>query len=638
MNNCPECGKPIPAGLQYCPSCIEKPRDFSTEVTAHINLLKRKIEKEPLNAQLHIELADIYHKHASQKQALSEYEKAINANANNFDAQIKSAHIYLKFGETSKAEDAFRAALHISPKSTESLIGLFRTYYLQDRTEEAIALCEKIVEFKPNNIEFHILLKNLYNKKGDKEKAFDELLKLEALSPDSEQFVKEIALHYQKENKMEKAKEYYDKMLNMDIKDIDLGYQIGQYYYDNKKYDKAIEHLNGLLELDNITPERDAMIRVYKALACFDKGDIPEAKNVVDKMQPVDAQELDEETQKKLASLFFRIGQDELKNSKAKKAIAGFEKALVYDDKNAGYRQMLEETKYKAVTSSKKLFRKIYLIAGGTIVAFIIIIFAWILTHNKIIIDIETAEDITILVDGKPVQTKSENSSIISSPILMMGKHNVEIERRGYEKWQNSVSIGFGRSTRLKVALIPIYSFLQITSIPENARVIVDGQFVGKTPFVSDRILTCPHIIELERVGHAKWHTNLVITERDSIDLGIISLKNLAGKWYGEIGKDTYAYNAAFNMTINQTNADLTVKYYHQPREDFVYSGTIYGKIENGEFYAEGTVIYRFPKVFYRAKTKKKIVMQGKISDNWEKIEGKHSIENLAGQYWWASR
>jgi len=38
------------------------------------------------------------------------------------------------------------------------------------------------------------------------------------------------------------------------------------------------------------------MICTYKALACFDKGDIPKAKNVVDKMQLVDAQELNEET------------------------------------------------------------------------------------------------------------------------------------------------------------------------------------------------------------------------------------------------------------------------------------------------------------------------------------------------------
>jgi len=40
--------------------------------------------------------------------------------------------------------------------------------------------------------------------------------------------------------------------------------------------------------------------------------------------------------------------------------------------------------------------------------------------------------------------------------------------------------------------------------------------------------------------------------------------------------------------------------------------------------------------VFYLAQTKKKIVMRGKISDNWERIEGKYSIEGIAEQNWWA--
>jgi tetratricopeptide (TPR) repeat protein len=501
MENCPECGKPIPEGLQYCPSCIEKPVDLSAEIMAHINLLKKKIEKEPLNAKLHLDLAEIYQKHSYNKQALSEYEKAVHADVKNFDAHIKSAYIYLKFRETKKAENAFRAALHINPKSTESLIGLFRTYYLQDRTEEAIVLCEKIVRSKPDNVEFHILLKNLYNKKGNKEKFLIELLKLESL-------------------------------------DIDLGFQIGKYHYDNRGYDKAIEHLNGLLKLKNITLERDAMTRTYMALACLDKGDIPEAKKIIGKIQPSYAQNMDQEAQKKLASLFFKIGQNELHNNKAKKAIAFFEKALSFDKETIDYARVLDKTKNESVISNKKVLKKVSVIAVGAIAVSIFIVFVWILTHNKIIIDIEPAENTTLLIDGKSMKTKVENPGIISSPTLLMGKHDIEIEKTGYEKWQGSANIGFGKPARLKVTLVPIHFFLQLTSVPESTAVIIDGQFVGKTPFSSDRMLACPHVIEMECAGHAKWRTILTVNERDSIDLGIVRLKNLAGKWRGKIGEN----------------------------------------------------------------------------------------------------
>ena len=638
MTNCPECGKPIPQGHNECPSCTEESMNLSTSITAHINLLKKKIEKEPLNAQFLIDLADIYQQYGYLKQALIEYEKAANADVKNFDAQIKSAHIYLKFRKLSQAENAFRAALHLNPKSTESLIGLFRALYLQDRTEEAIALCEIIVKSKSDNVEFHILLKNLYNNKGDKEKALGELLILESLSPESEQFVKEIAFYYQKENDMEKAKEYYKKMFDMNIRDIELGFQIGKYYYDSKQYSNAVEHFRDLLELSELPLKQDATARTYIALVNFEKGDIPGAESSINAIQQSSAQTMDVEIQKKLASLCFKIAQDKLKNKKAKKAIPFLNKAVNYDRDNVEYQQIIEEAKHSAAISNKKLMKKLSVTAISVIVAFIFIGLAWILTHNKIIISIDPAEEATIFIDGKLVKKQSGKPGVISSPTFFMGKHDIIIELKGYEKWQGSANVGFGRSTRLEVTLIPIYYFLRINSVPAKATVIIDGQPVGKTPYTTDRIVTRPHIIELELPGHLKWHTKLTVNEKDSIDMDVIRLKNLAGKWHGKIGEHSYAYNAGFNMTIQQIDTFLTIKFYHRPREDNYYSGKIKGKIENGEFRAEGNVAYKYKDVFYWAQVKKKIAIKGTISEDWDRLEGKYRIESLAEQSWWANR
>ncbi len=637
MANCPECGKAIPEGQNKCPSCGIRTMNLGVKVEAHINLLKKKIEKEPSNTKLHIDLGKLYQKHGFLHKALSEYEKTVNIDANNFDAQISSARFYLKFKELSKAERAFRAALHIDPKSAESLIGLFRTYYLQNRITEAIVLGEKIVQSKPKNVEFHVLLKNLYNRKGDKEKALIVLHKLEALTPNNKQVIKEVALHYKKDNNMKKVIEYYNKMLDIEVEDLDLGLQIGKYYYDNHEYDKVIEHLNGLFKKDSITPKMDAMIRTYLALAHFNKGNIPDAKNLVDKMLPPNAQHMDKVTQKKLASLFFKIGQNDLQGNRMKEAITFFEKAVSYDKETIEYSKMLDKIKNEVVLSNKKISKKTSVIALSAIGACVLIVLVWILTHNKLIMQIEPAEDIAVLIDGKPVKTQVKKSGTLLSPVLLIGKHDIVIEKAGYEKWQGSVNIGIGRRTKLVVELVPIYYFLQLTSVPKRAFVMIDGQFVGKTPFTSNQILACPHVIEIEHDGHATWRDTLTVTENDSVDLGVISLKNLAGKWHGKIGTDSYAYNAAFNMTIKQTNADLTVKYYHQIRENCLYTGKIKGQIKKGEFYAEGDVTYKYLKVFYLAQTKKKIVMRGKISDNWERIEGKYSVEGTAEQDWWAN-
>jgi tetratricopeptide (TPR) repeat protein len=638
MNNCPECGTPIPTGQKKCPSCGITPMNLGVEVTAHINLLKKKIEKEPANTTLYIELGDIYQKHGFLEEALSEYQKAINLDANNYETQIKSANIFLKFKKLDEAGKAFRNALHLDPKSTDSLIGLFRTYYLQDKVAEAIVIGEKIVKSKPDNVEFHMLLKNLYNQKGDMEKVMTELEKLESLIPSSKQIVKEIIQQYKKDNNIEKLIEYYPKMRDMEIEDTDLGIQIGRYYYDNQKYDKAIEHLNSLLEKETVTPNTDALIRTYLALAHLNNNNILDAASTVNEIEPDSAQQMDKETQKKLASLFFKIGQDALKDKRAKEAIASFEKAVTYDKETIEYGQMLDKTINQAAVSDKKLMKKISVIALGAIAVCILIVLVWVLIRNKIIIQVEPAEDITVLIDGKSMKTESVQPGVISSPILFIGKHDIVIEKKGYEKWQGSANIKIGKPARLEVKLVPIYFLLKLSSVPESAAVTIDGQFVGKTPFASDRILWCPHVIELESKGHAKWRATLTAIENDSVDLGVIKLKNLAGKWYGKIGADGYAYTAAFSMIIQQTNTNLTIKYYHKPREGFSYAGKLKGKIKNGAFYAEGNVTYRYIRMFYRAVTKQKIVMQGKISNNWDRIEGTHFTEGLGQHDWWANR
>ncbi len=636
MANCPKCGKPIPDGQEKCPTCGVGPLDLSAGTTAHINLLKKRLEQDPTNTKLYIELGDIYQKHGAFNEALIQYQEAVKVDAKNFDAQSKSAHIFLRFRELDKAERAFVASLHIKPTSMESLVGLFRAYYLQNKTAEAIVIGEKIVKSKPNNVEFHLLMKNLYNQKGDKDKAFIELLKLESLTPNNEKIIKEIALYYKNENNMKKLIEYYNKMTSMQIDDIDLGFNIGKHYYENNEYNKAIEHLNVLLK-KNPTPEINIMARAYLALTYFNAGDVTEAKNLVNSIQSSEAGQIDKEIQKKLAAILFEFGKNAHQANKVKQAIAYFEKAESFDKETGEYGQMLNKVKSETAISSKKIMRKISIIAVGVIIVFIIALFVWKSMHNRIIIEIDPAEDVVVLIDNKQVAAKPEKPGIISSPTLLVGEYSIVIEKAGYKKWQETAKIEFGKHTNLKVKLIPIYYFLQLTSLPESADVTIDGKVVGKTPFMSDRMLARPHTIEIGYEGYSKWCANLTVQEKDSVDLGVINLKNLAGKWRGMVGKEAYRYNASFNMTIEQTNTDLSIRYYHEPKANYTYSGKLKGKIDNDEFFAEGQVTYKYLKVFYWVTEKKKIVMRGKISDSWEKIEGTHNIEGLGDQSWWAA-
>jgi rRNA maturation endonuclease Nob1 len=44
MASCPECGKILPEGYKICPACGGSIAHLKDEITAHINLMRKKAE------------------------------------------------------------------------------------------------------------------------------------------------------------------------------------------------------------------------------------------------------------------------------------------------------------------------------------------------------------------------------------------------------------------------------------------------------------------------------------------------------------------------------------------------------------------------------------------------------------------
>lgn len=636
MPHCQECGREIPEGQKKCAICSEHTGKLDDKVLAHINLLIKKLETDPLNTDIRMNLAELYQKNGLLKEALNAYQKIIDTDASNFQAHNRTAHIHLKLKNLEKAEQAFRAALHIDPSSTASLVGLFRTYYLQNKTIEAIAVGKKLVAQKPENVEFHMLLKNLYQQQADDEHAFSELLALEKLVPDNEKVIREIADYYKKNNDLIKVIAVYSKMLSKKIEDLDLGFYIGVHYFENRKYDDVIVHFSDMLKNENVTPDMEALVHTYLALSYFQKGNLHNTQNMLAEIQPAHARYMNPDMKKKLAAVLFTIGKNHYDNGRLREAIALLEKAIAYDNESTEYTQLLNNIKLESTTKYRALLKKVAMIGGSAVGACLLLFLAWITIRNRIIIHVDPSDDIIILIHGDTITSYDEKTGIARSPIYFIGKHDVSIERTGYETWSGTATIGFAKPARLEIKLIPIYYTLSLTSVPENADVIIDGKPMGITPFTSHEIPACPHAIEVRRAGYAPWKTNLMLTEQDTINLDTIYLHNLAGKWIGEIGSNSFAYNASFNMTIEQTGDLLTIKYFHQPREENKYSGTIKGKVENYTFHAEGRLTYKYYKVFYWAEEKRQVIMQGTLSDSYQRIEGSFTIEGSAPRSWWA--
>jgi tetratricopeptide (TPR) repeat protein len=638
MTNCPQCGKPIPEGRDTCPACGEKTANLSPEIQAKILLLKKKIEQEPGSARLYMDLGDLYQKHGLMDEAVAEYEEAVNTDAQNHDAHMRVAHAYFKLKEFSNAESAFRAALHVNPKSVDSLIGLFRIYYLQDKTEEAVVIGEKIVQAKPDNVEFHLLLKNMYIRKGDQEKALQQLLRLETLTPQNEHIIRELAHRYMESNNMQKVVEYYDKLKGLKITDIDLGLKVCDHFLSVHDHPKAAECLNGLLVAEDLTPDQHLNVLVSLAGTHVASGNYADGQKILDALRPGPDEQLDAEVQKKIAAIYYQIGQAALQDQKPKQAVTSMEKATRLDKEKEEYIQTLSTVKVKTSAENRESIKKISLIALIALAACAVIALQWVFMRNKIVIQVTPGDSAAVFVDGKLLLAQAQGQDAVSSPVLFMGRHKVTVEKSGYEKWEGTATIGYARTSRLAVELMPICFVLQVASIPESADVLIDGRIVGKTPFAASDLLVRSHAIELTSDGYAAWRGTLTVNKKDTVNLGTISLKNLAGRWAGKVETEAYASNAGINLEIAQAGTQLRIKYAHQSIDDRLYKGEIKGRISNGEFFAAGEVTVTYTDLLRRTRRKVIVTLRGRVADSWDRIAGMHLIDGLGEHAYWISR
>lgn len=638
MANCPDCNKPLPEGYKICPACGGSIVHLADEITAHINLLRKKIGREPANSKLRMDLGNLYQAHGLILEARDEFQNVAAAEPRNFDAHFKSAQIYIKLKQGDKAEKEYNAALHINPKSAPVLTGLFRSYFLQDKIDPAIILGEKILQSNPDNVEYHKLLKGLYEKKNDKEKALKELLAISALIPEDRQIIREITVHYIEINDMEKAAVYYGRMMNMAADDPLLGIRIGEYYFNRNEYDRAIEFMAPLLKRTGLDAGTASAVRVHLALAYLNKDAISEALNMADGIKALDPGEMKPETRKMLGMLYSRIGQADLANKRSGKAVVHFEAAMQYDPENTELKQLLEKTRNEANSAKTHFIKKAAIVTAGVIIIVLVLVIARNATRGQIVFQIDPPEAVTLSIDGRVVKGTTGKGGSLISPVLSVGKHSVVIESEGYEKWIGSVSIGLGKNARRSVSLAPIYYTLRVTTLPESSDVMIDNRLIGTTPYASDRVPARLHAVAIVRENYAGWCTTFTAFKGDSVDLGTIALKNLSGEWAGKIGKDDYTYNAAFRMTVKQEGADLTINYFHKPVEGYTYSGEIKGIFNQGILTAQGDLTYRYYDIFRWEKIKRKIVLKGKISDDWNRIEGGSQVDGLGDQGWWAER
>jgi hypothetical protein len=82
------------------------------------------------------------------------------------------------------------------------------------------------------------------------------------------------------------------------------------------------------------------------------------------------------------------------------------------------------------------------------------------------------------------------------------GDARMEIRLSGYNPHRQDIRMLAGQQQTIRLALTPAPAELNVTSVPEGARVYADDQYVGQAPVVLDRLAAGPHTVRLELRGY----------------------------------------------------------------------------------------------------------------------------------------
>ena len=106
---------------------------------------------------------------------------------------------------------------------------------------------------------------------------------------------------------------------------------------------------------------------------------------------------------------------------------------------------------------------------------------------------------------------------------LIIAKHFIEVKLENYAKWTKEISETdeinsiTGNTVVLDASLVPSTASITINSIPDKARVIINGEEKGTTPFIIDNVEPGDYQIEVIKDGYTTYSEGIVIAKGDSV-------------------------------------------------------------------------------------------------------------------------
>ena len=180
--------------------------------------------------------------------------------------------------------------------------------------------------------------------------------------------------------------------------------------------------------------------------------------------------------------------------------------------------------------------------------------------YNYLIVKADQ-ENAMIYIDDTFVGTGS-----VSKSFKVGETHRWRIECSLYHDESGEAAITEGEKVKVEKTLRPAFGYINVTSTPENgASVLVDGNFVGTTPFKTDRIASGEHKVRVMKEMYSTAEKTVTVTDGNTTQAAIALSANFVnttvttdsnadiyidselkgkGRWTGRLSDGSHTFEA----------------------------------------------------------------------------------------------
>jgi hypothetical protein len=132
--------------------------------------------------------------------------------------------------------------------------------------------------------------------------------------------------------------------------------------------------------------------------------------------------------------------------------------------------------------------------------------------------------EIESATQGAEIDIDGEKAGVVPLPqplTLPPGEHTIKVTRPGYTPYIDVFKVDRKKPTKLSIELIAVAGVLKLTANVENARVYVDGKFVGEAPLTAE-VPVGARAIKVQKGGYKDFEQDVSAVAGQETNLDVM--------------------------------------------------------------------------------------------------------------------